>query len=266
MPPTSFVISQVSRNDSPIAVPTGRSSNAGRKPIRKAPSVSSNGRTGPSTTSRPPRSTVTRTGLPSDSTMSSNIFDALTVVPLIATIRSPGRRPICAAGVGRPGPDLALHLVDRRRRPAGAEDEQQREHEDGEDQIDARPGADHCDSLPRALAPVRVRAAVRDLVGPALHPLPRRRREVGVIRRAFERLERACSSVEVGVGQQALETLGRPDQLGRLMERPAEVRVDVGRRRPVHPRDLHVAPERDRADPVLDPVPPRPSRSPAGTR
>ena len=35
--------------------------------------------------------------------MSSNIFDASTVVPLIATIRSPGRRPICAAGVGRPG-------------------------------------------------------------------------------------------------------------------------------------------------------------------
>ena len=102
VPPTSFVISQVSRNDSPIAVSMGRSSNAGRKPMRYAPSVSSNGLTGPRTTSRPPRSTVTRTGLPSDSTMSSNIFDASTGVPLIATMRSPGRRPICAAGVGWP--------------------------------------------------------------------------------------------------------------------------------------------------------------------
>ena len=71
--------------------------------MRYAPSVSSNGLTGPRTTSRPPRSTVTRTGLPSDSTMSSNIFDASTGVPLIATMRSPGRRPICAAGVGWPG-------------------------------------------------------------------------------------------------------------------------------------------------------------------
>ena len=30
--------------------------------------------------------------------------------------------------------------------------------------------------------------------------------------------------------------------------------LDVAGRRPVHPRDLHVAAERDRADPVLDPV------------
>ena len=44
---------------------------------------------------------------------------------------------------------------------------------------------------------------------------------------------------------------------GRSLERAPEVHVDVARRRPVHPRDLHVAAERDRADAVLDPVPRR---------
>ena len=43
----------------------------------------------------------------------------------------------------------------------------------------------------------------------------------------------------------------RPSQ-GASFDRAAEVDVEVAGRRPVHPRDLHVAPERDRADAVLD--------------
>ena len=41
----------------------------------------------------------------------------------------------------------------------------------------------------------------------------------------------------------------------RLVDRRAELALEVGARRLVHPRDLHVAAERDRADPVLDPFP-----------
>ena len=53
-------------------------------------------------------------------------------------------------------------------------------------------------------------------------------------------------------------------ELGALLERAAEVHVDVRRRRPVHPGDLHVAAERDHADAVLDPVARRLRRAAGG--
>ena len=42
---------------------------------------------------------------------------------------------------------------------------------------------------------------------------------------------------------------------GRLFDRPGELRLEVGARGLVHPRNLHVAAERDRTDAVLDPFP-----------
>src|SRR5207244_6280733 len=51
-----------------------------------------------------------------------------------------------------------------------------------------------------------------------------------------------------------------PRHLGKdlrlLLRRRPEEHVEIRRRRTVHPRDLHVAAERDRTDPVLDPLPP----------
>src|SRR5918992_5104473 len=40
-----------------------------------------------------------------------------------------------------------------------------------------------------------------------------------------------------------------------FLDGAAEIRLEVADRGLVHPRDLHVAPERDRPDPVLDSVP-----------
>ena len=59
-------------------------------------------------------------------------------------------------------------------------------------------------------------------------------------------------TVHVPLGQDGLEALGGVRHLAGLLRRTAEVHVHVGRRRAVHPRDLHVAAERDRADAVLD--------------
>src|SRR5439155_3719769 len=66
--------------------------------------------------------------------------------------------------------------------------------------------------------------------------------------------EMAPCGVHVTLGQCPLHPLGRADELWGLGERRPEVHVHVGRRGPVHPGDLHVAPERDRADPVFDPL------------
>ena len=48
--------------------------------------------------------------------------------------------------------------------------------------------------------------------------------------------------------------VGRARERGSLLDGAPEDRVDVGRRRPVHARDLHEAAERDHPDAVLDPV------------
>src|SRR5436190_19030396 len=52
-----------------------------------------------------------------------------------------------------------------------------------------------------------------------------------------------------------LHPLHGRDELRGLLERAAEVDVDVRRRRTMHPGDLHVAAERNRTDPVLDALP-----------
>ena len=71
---------------------------------------------------------------------------------------------------------------------------------------------------------------------------------------------RTRSSAVAGAGVVALvemapEVADRPAQRRRLLDRTAEVDVEVARGGPVHARDLHVAAERDRSDAVLDPVP-----------
>src|SRR5919109_3383696 len=154
------------------------------------------------------------------------------------------------------GPDLRLDECNRRRRPPRPEDEQEREHRDREEEVRARPGADHEHLLPCALAPVGIPAeTVSDLGHPALDVLAGRRGDVGLLGRPLERLQRPSRGVEVSVREQPLRALDRPDELWRLLDRPPEVRVHLGRCRAVHAGDLRVAAERDRPDPVLDSAP-----------
>ena len=68
---------------------------------------------------------------------------------------------------------------------------------------------------------------------------------------------RVAGRVVVAGGERAPEPARCAGERRRLGERPSETRVDVHRRRPVHAGDLHEAAQRDRAEPVLDPVPRR---------
>src|SRR5947207_3109184 len=81
---------------------------------------------------------------------------------------------------------------------------------------------------------------------------PRERAQPRPFDGVAERRQRAPGRDDLVLLQQMLDPLHRRDELGSLLERTAEVDVDVRRRRTVHPRDLHVAAERDRADAVLD--------------
>ena len=65
----------------------------------------------------------------------------------------------------------------------------------------------------------------------------------------------ACAR-EIVPLERALDPRGLREQAGILLQHRAELHVDVRRRRPVHPGDLHVAAEGDRADSVLDSLSP----------
>jgi hypothetical protein len=62
------------------------------------------------------------------------------------------------------------------------------------------------------------------------------------------------SIVERARGDESFGALDVRQQARLLVQRRPEMHVQVGRRRPVHPGDLHVAAERDHAEAVLDPV------------
>ena len=83
----------------------------------------------------------------------------------------------------------------------------------------------------------------------------RQTRLVDLRRRAARRRRARRRSRSPRAAARSSSTGRRSD--GLLLDRSAEVHVEVARRRAVHARDLHVAAERDRADAVLDPVPPR---------
>ena len=145
-------------------------------------------------------------------------------------------------------------LADRAGRLAASDHEQDGEEDDGEDEVRRRAGDDHGDPLPGSLPPVRVGGEPVAESPADLRSKPRRP-PLAAAPLSSSSAARAPSSSSSAQG--ALEPLNGPDELGRVLQRPAEVHVDVGRRRPVHPGDLHVAAQRDRADPVLDSVPVR---------
>jgi hypothetical protein len=132
----------------------------------------------------------------------------------------------------------------------GERDQQHREH-------DVHPGAgeDHCDALPRALTPVRIRAqSVVELCERASGELLRPGRELGLVDCLDELRERHASGDVIPNFECALDARDLWKEAWVFFERGAQLYLDVRRRRAVHSRDLHVAAERDRPDPILDAV------------
>src|SRR5215207_9446691 len=148
-----------------------------------------------------------------------------------------------------------LNFGHGRRPTPWAGGEQEREHQDREDKVRSRAGADHEDLLPRRLTPVGVSPeAIAELCEATLHALARRLGELSLLRGTLQRDQCANRELEIALVEEALEPLARRVELRHLLDCPAEVRVHVGRRRPVHSGNLHVTAERDRPDPVLDVV------------
>jgi hypothetical protein len=169
---------------------------------------------------------------------------------LTPTIRSPECKPATAAG------DFGTYVL-HAARGVGRDPEHvdRREQDDREDEIRPGPGRDHGQPFPGALAPVGVRAeGVVELAQAAVGRAPGLRRELGARERLAERRERAARFVEGALGHEPLGAFDIRQQARLLVQRRREVHVQVGRRRPVHARDLHVAAERDHAEAVLDPV------------
>src|SRR5262245_30564286 len=133
-----------------------------------------------------------------------------------------------------------------------------REQDDREHEVRAGAGGDHGEALPGPLPPVRVRTErVVELGQPAVGRAARLPGEGGVTQRLLELRERMARLLECALPDEALHALDVAQQARLLIQRGPEVHIQIGRRRPVHPRDLHVAAEGDRAEPVLDPVPGR---------
>src|SRR5437763_9359547 len=154
------------------------------------------------------------------------------------------------------GRRVRLHLGDLSGQLAAGEHEEDGEEHQGEEQVRPRAGEDDGDLLPRALAPVGVGAeGVAKLLDPALRGLARPGRERRVGQRLLDRVELAPGSLHLPLLEPAAERRDEREELRPLRDRPAEVHVRVRGRRTVHPRDLHVAAERDRPEAVLDPVP-----------
>ena len=126
---------------------------------------------------------------------------------------------------------------------------------DREQEVRSRPGEDDEHLLPGPLAPVRIAAEpVLQLVEAALGRFPRTAADLGLLERLLELGQERARTFHVALLEAALDALERREQLGGLVHCGAEERLQVRRRRPVHPRNLHVAPEWDGSDSVLDPV------------
>ena len=130
--------------------------------------------------------------------------------------------------------------ADHIRVPLGCNQEERREDDDRKEQVHRRPGKDRRQPAPGRLAPVRVgrQRPLELLPGPASS-------------------ERRAQCVDLGIGGApvlALECIVEPRELcAMLLARlGCERRSQVARRRAIHPGNLHVSPERDRPDPVLD--------------
>ena len=178
------------------------------------------------------------------------------------TIRSPGRSPATAP---------ATRPRSRRRSSSPCPTdghEEPREEDEREEDVRRRPGRDRERRASTSARASRRRGRARRRGRRA--PLAPTRRACGESSRLGDELaehaERVARGVVVARGQRVAEPAGRAAERRRLLECAAEARVDVDRRRAVHARDLHEAAERDRPDPVLDPVPGRLEDAPAGSR
>ena len=163
--------------------------------------------------------------------------------------------------VARAQPDrsrrrVRLDLPDRDVRVPGRADHVRHQwNGDREQDVGARAGEDDGDPLPGRLSPVRVvgEAVAQLRQAPARCTLGRRRQ-----------LSSGDGLLELGQmlarGRQVvrLQRTLDPGRFGKearvLLEGRAELHVHVGRCGAVHAGDLHVAAQRDRSDPVLDPL------------
>ena len=149
---------------------------------------------------------------------------------------------------------LRIDFLDRAIRVAGGADHVRDDgDQDREQDVHGGPGKDDGNPLPRPLPPVRV---VGDAVAQFGQATPRRafrrRSELRRGDRALELRERLARRREVSHFEHALYPRRLREQTRILFQRRPELHVDVRRRRAVHPGDLHVTAQRDRADPVLD--------------
>ena len=130
------------------------------------------------------------------------------------------------------------------------------ENDESDEHIHAGARGDREDALPGRLAPVRVRTGtVVDVAHRLLGGAARRRAELRLPERSAECGQLRPSAVEVAGGERALLRCGRRAESRVLVERRLHDGGEVSCGRPLHPGDTHVAAERDRPDPVLDPVP-----------
>ena len=163
---------------------------------------------------------------------------------VVARLAARPPRPACRAAPGR-----------RRRRLPAADMNRTAKRTTAKTRFVAGPGEDDGDALPGALPPVRVRRRGRRAISATPRSAPSGgwspAERVSQLARAAS--ARAASSSPACERPLRARSTG-PTSSGRLAQRAAEVHVDVARRGPVHPRDLHVAAERDRADAVLDPL------------
>ena len=204
-----------------------------------------------SCTSEPSRTTVSVTGSPPLARIAAARSSGSARFPSTATIRSPGARPIAAAG------------------DPGWTSSTDRETSDGTPSMKTIARATMAKTKfvagPARMTAMRLEVGARqyasprqrvlDVVEPALGRTARRVRQLGRGRGLPERGHRRGRVVQAALRQRLLDGRRGLRDRGALVACRIEVGVEIARRGPVHPRDLHVAAERDRADAVLDPVP-----------
>ena len=118
-----------------------------------------------------------------------------------------------------------------------------------------RPGTDGNEPLPGRRLPVRVRAdSVAELRNTLLGGGTRGGREPVRAERVVELVDGDLGRGEVVVLERPLHAVDGPTECRRLLDRAREASLGVVRDRPVHPRNRDEAAQRDRPDPVLDPL------------
>ncbi len=178
------------------------------------------------------------TGSPLLARIFSEICSPVTGWPSTVTIVSPGRTI-----VGRRGAriDLRDRAVDLRRH---AEHEDDGEEHDREDEVREGARRDDGHALPHRRAPVGVgRDAVVHVLQSALRRLAGGLGEIGALECRTQVVETGARVVEPALVERLLDGLEVRREPRSLLDRPAELGLEVGPGRLVHTRDLHVAAE-----------------------